>query len=198
MPMTWNIEELSDHEIFGLLKEQDADAWQLVYRKSVLTEAKSLRSARMAWEAGITPEELMGILYEEMIGDGKIELYRDDGGSLFSWLRTYVRGYVYRAVVKRHPEISIDGVSEEGEQFTIPTEDLAMDRNDEWAVVQKCFGEMWSENPMRAYVHLLKLRMNLSSAQIMEMLGISSTANVDQIFARAVKDMGRKKVEHEC
>ena len=196
--MGWSIEELSDHEIFGLLKEQDADAWRLVYRKSVLAEARSLRSSRMAHEAGITPEELLGILYEEMIGQGKIELYRDDGSSLFSWLRTYVRGYVYRSVVKRHPEISLDGVSEEDGGITIPVEDPARDRKDEWALVQDCFGEMWSENPMRAYVHLLKLRMNLSSTEIMEMLGISSTANVDQIFARAVKDMGKKKVEHEC
>lgn len=196
--MSWSIEELSDHEIFGLLKDQDADAWRLVYEKSVLTEARSLRSSRMAYEAGVTPEELLGILYEEMIGQGKIGLYRDDGSSLFAWLRTYVRGYVYRSVVKRHPEISLDGVSDEGDEIPIPVEDPARDRKDEWALVQECFGEMWNENPMRAYVHLLKLRMNLSSTEIMEMLGISSTANVDQIFARAVKDMGKKKVEHEC
>ena len=188
---------LSDHEIFGLLKEQDADAWSQVYEKSVLSEARSLRSGRMAREAGITPEELMSMLYEEMIGRGKINLYRDNGGSVFSWLRTYVRGYVYHSVVKRHEEISTDVVSEEGEEFTIPVEDPARDRKEQWDMVQTCFGEMWAENPMKAYVHLLKLRMNLSSTDIMRMLGISSTANVDQIFSRAVKDMGRKKVEHE-
>lgn len=195
--MGWSIEELSDHEIFGLLKEQDAEAWRLVYKKSVLTEAHSLRSSRMAWEAGVSPEDLLGILYEEMIGRGKINLYRDDGSSLFSWLRTYVRGYVYRSVVKNHSELSLDSLSDEGSEITIPIEDPAKDRKEEWNLVQECFAEMWSENPMRAYVHLLKLRMNLSSTEIMKMLGISSTANVDQIFARAVKDMGRKKVEHE-
>lgn len=192
------IEELTHHEVFVLLKEQDADAWKSVYEKSVLTEACSLRSSRMAREAGITPEELMGILYEEMIGQGKIALYRDDGANIFSWLRTYVRGYVYHSVVKRHPEISIEGMSEEGSGFTVAVEDPARSRKEQWDLVQQCFGEMWRENPMRAYVHLLKLRMNLSSSEIKEMLGVSSTANVDQIFARAVKDMGRKKVEHEC
>ena len=191
------ISGLTDHEIFGLLKEQDADAWSEVYEKSVLTEARSLRSGRMAREAGITPEELMSMLYEEMIGRGKINLYRDDGGSVFSWLRTYVRGYVYHSVVKRHEEISTDSVSDEGEEFTIPFEDPARDLKEQWDMVQTCFGEMWAENPMKAYVHLLKLRMNLSSTDIMRMLGISSAANVDQIFSRAVKDMGRKKVEHE-
>lgn len=192
-----SLDELTEHEIFGLLKEQDADAWKLVYERSVLTEARSLRSGRMAREAGITPEELMSMLYEEMIGRGKIMLYRDNGGSVFSWLRTYVRGYVYHSVVRTHEEFSIDGVSDEGDEFTIPVEDPAKERKDQWDMVQTCFGEMWTENPMRAYVHLLKLRMNLSSTDIMKMLGISSTANVDQIFARAVKDMSRKKVEHE-
>ena len=191
------ISGFSDHEIFGLLKEQDADAWSQVYERSVLSEARSLRSGRMAREAGITPEELMSMLYEEMIGRGKINLYRDNGGSVFSWLRTYVRGYVYHSVVKRHEEISTDTVSEEGDEFTIPVEDPARDRKEQWDMVQTCFGEMWAENPMKAYVHLLKLRMNLSSTDIMRMLGISSAANVDQIFSRAVKDMGRKKVEHE-
>ena len=191
------LDGLTDHEIFGLLKEQDADAWKLVYERSVLTEARSLRSAQMAREAGITPDELMSMLYDEMIGRGKIELYRDNGGSVFSWLRTYVRGYVYHSVVKTHDEFSIDGVSDEGCEFTIPIEDPARDRKEQWDMVQTCFGEMWAENPMRAYVHLLKLRMNLSSTDIMKILGISSSANVDQIFARAVKDMGRKKEEHE-
>ena len=192
-----SLDGLTDHEVFGLLKEQDGDAWSLVYEKSVLSEARSLRSGRMAREAGITPEELMSMLYEEMIGRGKINLYRDNGGSVFSWLRTYVRGYVYHSVVKRHEEISTDAVSDEDEEFTIPIEDPARDRKEQWDMVQTCFGEMWAENPMKAYVHLLKLRMNLSSTDIMRMLGISSAANVDQIFSRAVKDMGRKKVEHE-
>ena len=192
-----SLDGLTDHEVFGLLKEQDGDAWSLVYEKSVLSEARSLRSGRMAREAGITPDELMSMLYEEMIGRGKINLYRDNGGSVFSWLRTYVRGYVYHSVVKRHEEISTDAVSDEDVEFTIPIEDPARDRKEQWDMVQTCFGEMWAENPMKAYVHLLKLRMNLSSTDIMRMLGISSTANVDQIFSRAVKDMGRKKVEHE-
>ena len=192
-----SLDGLTDHEVFGLLKEQDGAAWSLVYERSVLAEARSLRSGRMAREAGITPEELMSMLYEEMIGRGKIDLYRDNGGSVFSWLRTYVRGYVYHSVVKRHEEISTDAVSDEGDEFTIPIEDPARDRKEQWEMVQTCFGEMWSENPMKAYVHLLKLRMNLSSTEIMRMLGISSAANVDQIFSRAVKDMGRKKVEHE-
>ena len=46
-------------------------------------------------------------------------------------------------------------------------------------------------------MHLLKLRMNLSSTEIKSMLGMTSEANVDQAFSRALKDMQKLKVEHE-
>ena len=65
------------------------------------------------------------------------------------------------------------------------------------ALVQKGFADLYRKNPMRAYVHWLKLRMNLSSTEIKSMLGMSSEANVDQTFSRAVKDMRNLKVQHE-
>ena len=210
-----SVANLSEHEIFELLKLQDDLAWRLVWEKAVLAEAKSLRSARMAREWGVTPEELMGILYEDMIARGKIELYRDDGGSLVGWLRTYVRGYIRQANPDRRREVSLDTTGTEGEdnanfeekiskevsdakgRDSSPLEDPALRRQEEWAMVQRCFGELWRKNPLRAYVHLLKLRLNLSSRQIKDMLGISSEANVDQLFSRAVKDMRELKVQYE-
>ena len=50
-----SVANLSEHEIFELLKLQDDLAWRLVWEKAVLAEAKSLRSARMAREWGVTP-----------------------------------------------------------------------------------------------------------------------------------------------
>ena len=47
------IANLSEHEIYELLKLQDDLAWRLVWEKAVLAEAKSLRSSRMAREWGI-------------------------------------------------------------------------------------------------------------------------------------------------
>lgn len=214
-----SVENLSEHEIYELLKLHDDLAWRLVWEKAVLAEAKSLRSARMAREWGVTPEELMGILYEDMIAKGKIELFRDDGGSLWGWLRQYVRGYIRRANPAARGEVSLEGADdsdfgdeEGGASYTDkiskmlsdaqgrganPYEDPAMQRREEWALVQTCFGDLWKESPLRAYVHLLKLRLNLSSTEIKNMLGISSEANVDQLFSRALKDMRKLKDEHE-
>ena len=212
-----NLEGASDHEIYELLKLQDAEAWRLAWEKAVLPEARGLRSGQMARRFGITAEEMMSLLYVEMIGGRKIELYRDDGGSLWGWMRTYVRGYVHQADPSKKREISLEGAdfggdSDDGPSFeekvskmvsdargrdSSPFEDPAVRRKEEWELVQKCFGDLWKKNPMRAYVHLLKLRMNLSSTEIKCMLGVSSEANVDQLFSRALKDMRELKVQHE-
>ena len=173
----------------------------------------------MARRWGMTPEELMSMLYVEMVGARKLDLYRDDGGSLWGWMRTYVRGYIRRSNPAENREISLETAGSEGlgedaggptfeekvsklvsdakGRDALPDEDPVVRRREEWELVQKCFGDLWSKNPLRAYVHLLKLRMNLSSTEIKSMLGISSEANVDQLFSRAVKDMRELKVEHD-
>ena len=104
-----NLEGASEHEIYELLKLQDAEAWRLAWEKAVLPEARSLRSGQMARRFGVTAEEMMSLLYVEMIGGGKINLYRDDGGSLWGWMRTYVRGYIHQADPARKKEISLEG-----------------------------------------------------------------------------------------
>ena len=211
------LENASDHEVWELLKLQDAEAWKLAWERAVLPEAEGFRSGRKAREWGISAEEMMSLLYVEMVGARKLELYRDDGGSLWGWMRTYVRGYIHRA----RPDarlMSIEGAGEAGEddeggrsfeekismqvsdshgRDALPDEDPAVRRREEWELVRKCFSDLYRKNPMRAYVHLLKLRMNLSSTEIKSMLGMSSEANVDQTFSRALKDMRKLKVQHE-
>ena len=209
-----NLENLSDHDIFELLKRQDAAAWTFVWQRVVLAEARCARNAEMVRKWGVSPEELMSQLYEEMIGREKILLYRDDGGSIVGWLRMYVRGHIRQANPDRRREISLDATPEGEDQGvsleekiskevsdaqgrdSSPFEDPALRRQEEWALVQRCFGELWRKNPLRAYVHLLKLRLNLSSREIKDMLGITSEANVDQLFSRAVKDMRELKVQY--
>lgn len=213
--MEINLSHLSDHDVFELLRRQDADAWTFVWQRAVLAEARSFRNSEMVRKWNLSAEELMGRLYEEMIARGKIELYRDDGGSVIGWLRTYVRGYIRQANPERRREVSLDStgadeddqanfeekiskeVSDAKGRDSSPLEDPALRRQEEWDMVQRCFGELWRKSPLKAYVHLLKLRLNLSSRQIKDMLGISSEANVDQLFSRAVKDMRELKVQYE-
>lgn len=209
---------LSDHEIYELLRLKDDYAWRLAFEHAVRKEALCSRSAEMVRKWGIDTCELLGMLFEEMIGKGRIELYRDDGGSLWGWMRRYVRGYILRANPARRGEISLDAegpwedgdgdgrpfsekiamaLSESSGGNALVGEDPELRRREEWDVVQECFGRLWRQNPMRAYVHLLKLRLNLSSTEIKDMLGVSSEANVDQMFSRAARDMRKLRDDYE-
>lgn len=181
--------EMADHELFQLLLSQDADAWRLVWERVVLTECAVHRNAELVRKWGIVPEEIMSVLYSEMIGLGKLARYRDDGGSLVGWLRKYVRGYIYRS----NPENPHVELSDSVPDTAVANEGDVTETREDWEIVQRCFSRLWAENPLRAYVHLLKLRDGMSSAEIRSLLNVSSTAHVDQLFARALKDMRKER-----
>ena len=181
--------EMADHELFQLLLSQDAEAWRLVWERVVLAECAVHRNAELVRKWGIVPEEIMSVLYSEMIGLGKLARYRDDGGSLAGWLRKYVRGYIYRS----NPENPHIELSDSVPDTAVANEGDVTETREDWEIVQRCFSRLWAENPLRAYVHLLKLRDGMSSAEIRSLLNVSSTAHVDQLFARALKDMRKER-----
>ena len=187
------MDALADHELFQLLLGQDADAWRQVWERVILAECAVRRNAELVAKWGIVPEELMSVLYAEMIGGGKLVRYRDDGGSVIGWLRKYVRGYIYRS----NPENPHVELSDSLPDDAVASEGDATENREDWEIVQRCFSRLWAENPLRAYVHLLKLRDGMSSAEIRSLLNVSSAAHVDQLFARALKDM-RKERENDA
>ena len=180
---------LSDHELFLALKSQNAEAWRLVWEKVVQVECNVRNNAEMIRKWGVAPEEIMSVLYAEMIGHDKISGYRDDGGNLVGWLRKYVRGYIYRS----NPENPRVELSDSVPDTAVASEGDVSDTREDWEIVQRCFSRLWAENPLRAYVHLLKLRDGMSSAEIRSLLNVSSAAHVDQLFARALKDMRKER-----
>lgn len=193
--------KMSDGEWLELIRTGSDEGWKLVWDRVIAPEAKSLRSAEMMRRYSLTDGDLMGMLYADVIGRRKIELFRNDGGSLQGWLRTYVRGYVLNADPNRHGEISIEGAHPdaegEGTRIDLPQEDGGVLRSEAWRLTHYCFRELWNEDPERAYVHLLKTRFFLSSEEIRGFLDISSAANVDQIFSRSVKFMRKAWIRHD-
>ena len=183
---------MTDHEWYELVKEGGDAGWKLVWEKVIVPESRNVHNASMMKSFSLTDGDLMGMLYEEMIGRDKISLYRDDGGSLQGWLRKYVRGFIRNADPAKHGEISIDKpASDDGDDapMDLPVDDKRMIRNETWNMTHLCFKDLWNADPERAYVMLLKTRFFLSSAEIADMLEMSSAANVDQIFSRSVKFM---------
>ena len=190
---------MTPHEIYEAVKAGSDAGWKLVWENVIVPEVKSLRSSDLVRKYCITDGDLMGMLYEDMIGKKKIEQFRNDGGSLWGWLRQYVRGYVTRANPAAHGEFSIEGTAEQnehGEQMAIPTDDLGVIRSEVWDMTHLCFKELWNDDPRKAYVLFLKTRMHLSSAEVAEMMDLTE-ANVDQIFSRSVRQMRENWVKHE-
>lgn len=192
---------MTDHEWYELVKAGEDAGWKRVWEEVVDPESRSLRSAEMMRRYSLEAGDLMGMLYDDMLGRHKIDLYRDDGGSFQGWLRTYVRGYILNADPNRHGEISIEGAhpdSEgESEAMVLPVEDKGALRGEAWQLTLYCFRELWNEDPERCYIHLLKTRFFFSSEEIRDFLDCSSSANVDQIFSRSVKFMRQAWVRHD-
>ena len=192
---------MTDHEWYELVKAGEDAGWKLVWGKVVEPESSSQRSAELMNRYSITAGDLMGMLYEDMLGRRKIDLYRDDGGSFQGWLRTYVRGYILGADPNKHGEISIEGayLGEDGESeaMSIPKHDHEVIRREVWQMTLWCFRELWNEDPERCYIHLLKTRFFLTSEEVRDFLDVSSAANVDQIFSRSIKFMRQRYVYHD-
>ena len=192
---------MTDSEWFELVKAGGDAGWKRVWEMVIVPETKNPRNADMMRRFCITDGDLMGMLYEEMIGRDKISLYRNDGGSLQGWLRKYVRGYILNADPNRHGEISVEGARDAAEDgntgLELPFDDSNMMRNEVWNMTHLCFKDLWNEDPERAYVMLLKTRFFLSSDEVRDFLDVSSSANVDQIFSRSVKFMRKAWVDRD-
>ena len=183
---------MDDRKWYELVKAGEDEGWKLVWEKVVEPESKSMRSAEMMNRFSLTAGDLMGMLFDDMIGKRKIDLYRGEG-SFAGWLKRYVRGYVLNADPNKHGEISIEGAHPdgegEGEAMALPFDDMETMRIEAWRMTLYFFRLLWNEDPERCYIHILKTRFFLSSEEIKDFLDVSSAANVDQIFSRSVKFM---------
>jgi len=183
---------MTDIEWWKLVKAGEDEGWKAVWERVIDPESRSSRSAGLMDRYSITAGDLMGMLYAEMIGRGKIDLYRGEG-SFEGWLRRYIRGFILNANPNPNGEISIEAASDneedESKPLQLPNIDTSVIRGETWRMTLWCFRKLWNEDPERCYVHVLKTRFHLTSEEIRDFLCISSTANVDQIFSRSVKFM---------
>ena len=77
---------MTDAEWLELVKAGKDEGWRLVWERVIVPESKSLRSAELMKRYSLTDGDLMGMLYEEMIGRKKIDLFRGEG-SFEGWLK---------------------------------------------------------------------------------------------------------------
>jgi hypothetical protein len=191
---------MTDGEWYESVKSGGEAGWKAVWERVVEPEANSSRSKGMMNRYSLSAGDLMGMLYSDMIGKGKIGLYRGEG-SFEGWLKRYVRGYVLGANPNAHGEVSLDRAYADDEKsggaLDIPHDDRSQLRNEAWGFTHWLFRKLWNEDPERCYIHVLKTRFFLSSEEIKNFLDISSTANVDKIFSRSVKFMRENWLKYD-
>ena len=192
---------MDDREWHRLVKAGMDEGWRPVWERVVEPESRSMRSAELMKRYSLTAGDLMGMLYDEMIGRGKIDLYRGEG-SFEGWLKRYVRGFILNANPMKHGEISLDNAhpdaddGETGMDIPVPA-GKGIARHEVWLMTHRCFKDLWNVDPERAYVMILKTRFHLSSDETRDFLDVSSSANVDQIFSRSVKFMRAAWLSHD-
>ena len=193
--------KLSDAEWLECIKRGEDAGWKPVWERVIIPVTRNSKSAELMRRYSLTDGDLMGMLYDEMIGRKKIELFRGEG-SLEGWLKRYVNGFILNANPNAHGEISLENANPDAEdgqtELEIPVRPgTGIARNEVWQMTHLCFRDLWNEDPERAYIHLLKTRFFLSSEEIRDFLDVSSAANVDQIFSRSVKFMRAAWKSHE-
>lgn len=167
-----------------LLAAGDASAWDVVREKSVRMEMNRFRHSRMVKKWHVSESELLSMLFEEMVGRGKLALYRGEG-DLYGWLGKYVVGYIHRA----NPSVRRETPAEDVHLEVVDNYANALSSRDDRRFVERCFGALWRKNPMRAYVYYLKMSEQLSSLEVRDLLGLSSTANVDKLSSRFKREL---------
>ena len=178
-------DRLSDIRLIQLLKNADNDAWAYVFVRVVRavicgSTKNGISYRRILKDKSCEESDVWSDLYAEMVGRNKLDLYKFKCPLIY-WMRIYVVNIVL-GYCKKFPS----HVSDECLKY-ISISKAAICETAE--VNEASFAELWRENPMRAYVFLLKSQEYYSSEEIKNYLGLSSANNVDQYYARAKKDM---------
>lgn len=173
----------AEKELVAQLLRGDMQAWtevklrvvDAVLRKST-RNGVSYRSIML--DAGLCAEDVFGMLYEIMIVQKKLSIYKFRC-PVFYWMRYYVVNLLLekcKKILDPLSENELSGVSNNE------------DRREEWEMVEQSFAKLWRTNPMKAYVYFLRQYEGLPTDRIRQMLGITA-ANTDQLFSRAKRDM---------
>lgn len=191
---------MTDQEWLAAIRAGTDAGWKPVWERVIVPEMKKPKHAEMMRRFSLDEGDLMGKLYEDMMHRDKLSLFRGEG-SLEGWLRSYVRGYILNADPNKHGEVSIESAYEdengEASGMDLPVKDMKGEMREIWIATHYCFHDLWMTDPQRAYIHLLKTRFQLSSQEVKDFLGVSSAANVDQIFSRNIKFMRDAWVRRE-
>lgn len=174
-----------DKYLAKLLQDGDEMAWQYIFEYVVIPVSKVNKFYWIMHDKKISREDLLGMLFEVMIVKEKL-LKFEGRCPLRYWMMYYVKGILLN-ICKEKKNIALE------DDFYVPIDEKREELFDDWKLAERCFRELWKKNPLQAYVHLLRVKEEMSVEEIQKLLKISSISNVYQLSSRAVSDL--KKIQ---
>ncbi len=189
------IEEMQDvpeKELVDRLWTEDSKAWEYIYLRSVIPVLKQPKYFHIMHDRNLSSIDIYGMVYEHLIAKKKLALFGFRCPVIY-WIR-YCVGRLILHYLKKNPW----AVSDDDYLLGLNNKPARESSGEDSEVARRCFAKLWRQNPMRAYVHLLKVRNEMSAKDIMSLLDISSESNVNKIYERAMSDMKCFRNEFSC
>jgi hypothetical protein len=182
---------LPDRELANELWAGNDRAWEYVFLRSVIPVLKQPKFFNIMHDRGLSSRDVYAMVYENLVYRKKLALFEFRCPVIF-WIRRYVIKEILNYCQKNPWPVS-------DEEYKLGLNKKAAPEvsREEVELAQECFAKLWRQNPMRAYVHLLKVKNEMSAKDIMSLLNVSSESNVNKIFERAIDDIRTFRQELE-
>lgn len=192
------LRKLSDRETVALLLQDDKSAWHFVITEIMMPLVKTRKYIEILAKLNEPLESVPGRVYLDLQKNDfhKLKNFRFEG-PFRAWLYFQVKNAVKSILHESRSPFSVSLSEEllEKPLYEQSVMDQTAELQDEMAVGDACFVRLWKDNPLHAYVLLLRNRLELPAEEIKVLLGLTSANNVDQINRRAKQRMSHYKKE---
>ena len=177
------MDALDSHELVDLLWKGDDDAWRYVHARSVLPLLKRASLGRIVRDRNRSDLDICTAVFDYMVAQRKLEQY-DHRCPVVYWIRFWVLKDILGYCRKND-----NPMSDEPLEDVLKTDETAYDGVSFRDELNWCYMQLQKENKIQAKVLYLRAVEGRSPQEVMELLHISSRANVDQLYSRAKEKM---------
>ncbi len=183
----------NDRELVAQLLAMNPAAWDYLCIEVIAPMTRTAKYVQIFNRYAIPLDSIIGQVYLDLTGDDcrRLRKFRFEG-RLEAWLYFQLKDSVKR--ILREASGKIPFTRSENDFQSSPVI-LSMDSGDDRPEREMsreeanyCIAQLWKENPMKAYVLLLRFRQDLSAGEVGLLLGKGSN-NIDQIGSRAKAGM---------
>lgn len=173
------MESVDSHTLVQLLWDGDDDAWRYVYARAVIPLLRRASLGCMVRDRQRSDLDICGAVFDYLVAQKKLSNYRFECPVVY-WIRFYVVKDILGYCKKNDNPVSDEGLENVLTTERTPPEGLGFSEELNW-----CYKMLRQEKRLMSDVLYLKAIEGRSSAEVMDLLNISSVDNVNQLYKRA-------------